>query len=161
MRNSAITVFAGLLSIMAASAASAAFTLASVRGAYIFEASGTEIFSGDKFDVRGAGLTIFDGKGNLSGKETFTGTDTSGTAFVCTLSISGTYQVNSDGTGSSVANFTTTSGICPNTTINFFGVGNRGETDIETVTTGATDASANGGTNSINALVMHARFIKQ
>ena len=73
----------------------------------------------------------------------------------------GNYQVNPDGTGSAVTNFTTTSGICPNSTVTFFGVATQGETEIESVTTGATDAPANGGTNNINALVMHARFIKQ
>jgi hypothetical protein len=161
MKRFALMALACLLPLSLGSAAGAGFTVASVKGPYLFDATGTLVYSGDRYDVNGAGLVIFDGKGNLSGQEMYAGTDSGGTAFVCSLSLAGTYQVNSDGTGSAVTNFTATSGICPNTTVNFFGVGNRGETDIEAVVTGATDAAANGGTNNINALVLHTRFIKQ
>ena len=121
MRKSAITVFVGFSILLAASAASARFTLASLRGPYLFDASGTEISAGDKYDVTGVGLITFDGKGSYTGQETFAGTDSGGTAFVCSLSLTGNYQVNPDGTGSAVTNFTTTSGICPNSTVNFLG----------------------------------------
>ena len=154
-------IVSGGCSLLVASAASAAFTLASIRGPYIFDAAGTEVYAGDRFDVSGIGLVTFDGKGDYTGEETFTGTDGEGTTFVCSLSLTGRYQVNPDGTGTATTDFTTTSGICPNTTVTFSGVGTRDETDIESVTTGATDAAANGVANNINALVLHTRFIKQ
>jgi len=71
------------------------FSVASLHGGYASRFSG-EVYTGkDWIPILGTGVFIADGSGHLSGRETFmVGTQ------VCTATITGTYAVEADGTGS-------------------------------------------------------------
>ena len=84
-------------------AANFGFSLGSVRGSYATSVHGT---------VDATGTLVADGAGNVTG-----GTETvSDGTNVCTGTITGSYTVNPDGTGTLTIHFTTTStihGACP------------------------------------------------
>jgi len=85
------------------------FTNATVEGTYIFGFSGTVLNNapgmpgppGAPGPIAGNGLIILDGRGNLQGSETL-----NDAGFACTGTLSGTYNVNSDGTATATVNFT-------------------------------------------------------
>ena len=85
-------------------AAKKGFGLSSIKGSY------ASIFSGKASSgvaVLGTGVFVSDGKGGLSGHETFSVDST-----VCEATINGTYTVNPDGTGTDAIDFTTTTPGC-------------------------------------------------
>lgn len=81
--------------------AATTFSLSSIKGSYALSFA-VAVGGGAAIDYTGGtGVIVSDGKGNLSGTESYS--DTNGK--VCTdLTISGTYTVNPDGTG--LANIT-------------------------------------------------------
>ncbi len=87
----------GLLPVLGGgngNAAQGGFSLASIRGSYagIFEG---KINAGAQLQpFLGTGIFVADGKGNLTGHETYTVA-----AMRCQASISGTYTVSPDGSG--------------------------------------------------------------
>jgi hypothetical protein len=88
-------------------AAQGGFSLASIRGSYagIFEG---KINTGNELlPILGTGIFVADGKGNLTGHETYTVVTTP-----CEASISGTYAVNPDGSGTDSATFTPSTPGC-------------------------------------------------
>jgi hypothetical protein len=100
----AIALMAVLVAFCAGSGgASSGFSLKSVRGTYATTIQGT---------VDATGTLVADGAGNVIG-----GTETvSDGTNVCAGSITGSYTVNPDGTGTLTISFTTTStihGLCP------------------------------------------------
>jgi hypothetical protein len=91
-----IAVTAGLLGYAAASRAlSFGFSNRSIRGTYAGQFSGVVIESGTPLNVVGSGIFIADGNGNISGHESYVFNGSP-----CAVKVSGTYQVNSDGSGS-------------------------------------------------------------
>jgi hypothetical protein len=76
--------------------AATTFSKSSIKGSYALSFS-VAVGGGDAIDFTGgSGVIVADGNGNLSGTESFS--DTNGK--VCSgLTLSGTYTVNSDGTG--------------------------------------------------------------
>ncbi|MGH7814628.1 MAG: hypothetical protein ACREQI_11590 [Candidatus Binataceae bacterium] len=90
-----------------AAAAGRGFSLASVKGAYAGIFSGQANTGESLIPLLGTGVFISNGKGNLSGHETYTiGT------MVCDAQISGTYTVDPDGTGAASIAFSTLTPGC-------------------------------------------------
>ncbi len=83
------------------------FSSASLKGSYAGKFSGNIDAGGDLLPFHGIGIFVSDGKGNLSGHETYT-VDTT----PCEASISGTYTINADGSGTNAVTFTTSSPGC-------------------------------------------------
>lgn len=77
------------------------FSSHSLRGSYAGSFSGKINIGGELLPIMGTGIFIADGEGRLTGHETYT-IDTT----VCDASISGTYTINPDGTGTDSATFT-------------------------------------------------------
>ena len=88
-------------------AAEGGFTLASIRGSYAGIFEGKINTSGGLLEFLGTGIFVADGKGNFTGTETYTVVTTP-----CQATVSGTYTVNPDGSGTNSATFTTTSPGC-------------------------------------------------
>lgn len=105
-----VPVVAGLLAIFLAgacgspSSAETSFSNASIKGSYALSFA-VAVGGGSAVDFTGGtGIIVADGNGNLSGSESFS--DTNGQ--VCSgLTLSGTYTINSNGSG--IANLTYTS----------------------------------------------------
>jgi hypothetical protein len=100
----ALVAAAGLALSAGAGRSNLGFSLSSVRGTYASTSHGT---------TDGTGTLITDGAGNITG-----GTETvdDGVGDVCRGSLSGSYTVNPDGTGTLTVIFTTTAtiaGACP------------------------------------------------
>ena len=104
MRHARLTLAAALVALAATPAIAASngdpasqqgFSVASLHGAYASRFSG-EVNTGKEWvPFLGTGVFIADGSGHVSGHETYmVGTQ------VCTATITGTYTVESDGTGS-------------------------------------------------------------
>ncbi len=106
-----LAVALGMLSISLAGSGNAAarsgFSFASLKGSYAGQFSGNIDAGGSLLPFHGVGIFVSDGKGNLSGHETYT-VDTT----PCEASISGTYTINADGSGTSAVTFTTSSPGC-------------------------------------------------
>lgn len=77
------------------------FSMQSLNGSYVGTFSGKINVGGTLVPILGTGLFVADGRGHLSGHETYT-IDTT----VCYSSISGTYAINRDGTGKDSVKFT-------------------------------------------------------
>jgi hypothetical protein len=91
----------------AAAAGQSGFSKASLNGSYAGIFSGTIPHKSGTETILGTGVFIADGKGHLSGKETYTlGTQT------CEATLSGTYTVGSDGRGTDNVTFTATTAGC-------------------------------------------------
>jgi hypothetical protein len=86
------------------------FSLSSIHGSYGFNFS---VFASNPTGVlSGTGVYSVDGNGHLKGNETF-----NENGVTCSGSLSGTYTVNPDGTGTTSVTFTPTTQGC--TAINF------------------------------------------
>lgn len=83
------------------SAAARGYSLKSVRGSYASQFSGTIFSNNTALLMSGTGVFTSDGKGNITGHESYT---LNGTP--CTATVSGTYTVNPDGTGDLAGEFT-------------------------------------------------------
>lgn len=88
-------------------AAQGGFSLASIHGSYAGIFEGKINTSGGLLEFLGTGIFVADGKGNFTGTETYTVVSTP-----CVATVSGTYTVNPDGSGTNTASFTTTSPGC-------------------------------------------------
>jgi hypothetical protein len=94
----------GMLLILGVGAATArgGFSMHSLKGGYASTFSGKlNIGGGTLVPIMGTGLFIADGHGHLTGHETYT-VDTT----VCDASISGSYTIDPDGTGTDSITFT-------------------------------------------------------
>ncbi len=109
-----LTLAAALVALAATPAAAASnsdtapqpnFSQATLHGGYASRFSG-EVDTGKAWvPILGTGVFIADGSGHLSGRETYlVGTQ------VCTAAITGTYMVESDGTGSDAITYKAESG---------------------------------------------------
>ncbi|HEX5455716.1 MAG TPA: hypothetical protein VFX06_18145 [Stellaceae bacterium] len=83
------------------------FSLASLRGNYAMEFSGQFMRSGGWFPVMGTGVIVSDGRGNLGGAETYS-TETK----TCDATLTGTYTVEPDGSGTVSLTFSGTTPGC-------------------------------------------------
>ncbi len=83
------------------------FSLASLRGSYAGVFSGNINTPNGLLRILGTGIFVADGHGNLTGHETYTVVTTP-----CEASISGTYTIKPDGSGTDSAAFTTSSPDC-------------------------------------------------
>lgn len=83
------------------------FSLASLKGSYAGIFSGKINTDGGLLRILGTGIFIADGHGNLTGHESYTVVTTP-----CEASISGTYVINPDGSGTDSATFTTSTPGC-------------------------------------------------
>lgn len=83
------------------------FSLASIHGSYAGIFEGKINTSGGLLEFLGTGIFVADGKGNFTGTETYTVVTTP-----CQATVSGTYTVNPDGSGTNTATFTTSSPGC-------------------------------------------------
>lgn len=102
--------FVALLAIPAATPAAAAmngdtssrqgFSVASLHGAYAGRFSGEIDIGKSWVPILGTGVFIADGSGHLSGRETYVLG-----AQACTATITGTYEVAPDGTGSDTVTY--------------------------------------------------------
>ena len=101
----------GMLSISGAGSGNAAahggFSLASLRGGYAGIFSGTANTGSGLLPISGTGVFVADGHGNLTGHETYTVVTTP-----CAATISGTYTINPDGSGTASIAFTTSTPGC-------------------------------------------------
>lgn len=88
-------------------AAARPFSLRSIRGAYAGRFSGTFFTNSGTLLMGGTGVFVADGKGNISGHESYS---LSGTP--CNAAVTGTYTVNPDGSGTLSAAFNTTDPGC-------------------------------------------------
>ncbi|HVN63327.1 MAG TPA: hypothetical protein VMT58_01725 [Candidatus Binataceae bacterium] len=88
-------------------AADRGYSLSSIKGAYAGIFTGQANTGQTLVPLLGTGIFISDGNGNLSGHESYT----FGTTH-CDATISGIYTVDSDGTGTDAATFTTSSPGC-------------------------------------------------
>ncbi|HUO03649.1 MAG TPA: hypothetical protein VMU16_00500 [Candidatus Binataceae bacterium] len=88
-------------------AARAGFSTASMKGSYAGIFSGQANTGESLISLLGTGIFIADGKGNLTGHETYTFGTTP-----CQAAILGTYQVDADGSGTDSVTFTTSSPGC-------------------------------------------------
>ena len=88
-------------------AAQGGFSLASIHGSYAGIFEGKINVNGALLEFLGTGIFTADGKGNFTGTETYTVVTTP-----CQATVSGTYTVNPDGSGTNSATFTTTSPGC-------------------------------------------------
>lgn len=88
-------------------AAARTYTLKSLRGAYAGRFSGTIFTNNGTLLMGGTGVFVADGKGNITGHESY---NLSGTP--CNATVTGTYAVNPDGTGTLSAAFNTTDQGC-------------------------------------------------
>lgn len=84
-----------------------AFSLASLKGSYAGLFSGLISTPAGLVAILGTGVFVADGAGKFSGHESYT---VDGKA--CTATVSGTYTVNPDGTGTSQTSFTTSTPGC-------------------------------------------------
>jgi hypothetical protein len=101
----------GMVAILGASGGSATahrgYSLASLKGSYAIIFSGKINTGTELLPILGTGIIIADGHGNLSGHEAYT-VDTT----PCEATISGTYTINPDGSGTDTATFTSSSAGC-------------------------------------------------
>jgi hypothetical protein len=88
-------------------AAQGGFSLASIHGSYAGIFEGKINTGGGLLEFLGTGIFVADGKGNFTGNETYTVVTTP-----CQATVSGTYTVNPDGSGTISATFTTSSPGC-------------------------------------------------
>jgi hypothetical protein len=120
----AIVVGVGMAS-RPARAGSTGFTLASLKGNYIFRASGfTADDNGDQGGINFAGLLTMNGAGGINAVDIQVtgGDDSSGDRFDCgaiTSAPTSSYSVNSDGTGHITLVFPSTDSCLPQDTISF------------------------------------------
>jgi hypothetical protein len=87
--------------------AQTSFSLASLKGSYAGIFSGRISTSMGPLPFQGTGIFVADGAGKLSGHESYTA---NGTA--CTATISGTYAVNADGSGTDSISFSSSDSGC-------------------------------------------------
>jgi hypothetical protein len=90
-----------------AMAGSGGYSKASLNGSYAGIFSGTIPHDTGSETILGTGVFIADGKGHLSGKETYTVGKTT-----CQATLSGTYTVKRDGQGTDSITFTPTTAGC-------------------------------------------------
>ncbi len=99
MKVAATVIVAGALSLLAYAAVSHAlsfgFSNRNIHGTYAGVLSGVILQNGTPLNVVGSGIFIADGKGNISGHESYVFNGSP-----CTATVSGTYTVSSDGSGS-------------------------------------------------------------
>lgn len=113
MRKFAACGFVAAIAIamigLAAKSAGAArgFGLRSLKGTYAGIFTGKAYTGTDLIPINGSGIYVADGRGNLSGHETYT-VDTK----ACDADISGTYKVDPDGSGTDSVTFTTGTAGC-------------------------------------------------
>jgi hypothetical protein len=89
---------------------------AELLGTYGYSYTGTVLGSaGFNGPIAGVGEFDLDGRGNLSGTETFNVTGT-----VCSGTLAGTYTVASDDTGTVTAAFTPSTAGCPSGTFHLY-----------------------------------------
>lgn len=88
-------------------AAHGGFSLASLRGSYAGIFSGEANTASGLLPILGTGVFVADGHGNLTGHETYTVVTTP-----CEATISGTYTINPDGSGTDSIAFTTSTLGC-------------------------------------------------
>lgn len=99
------------------------FSLASLKGSYAGIFSGKINTEGGLLRILGTGIFVADGHGNLTGHESYTVVTTH-----CEASISGTYVVNSDGSGTDAVTFTpSTPGCTGGTYTQGLAIAGRGE----------------------------------
>lgn len=101
--------------------AASGFSKASVVGGYGFVASGQEVVGSADETIVANGVFTSDGNGNLTAgnmTETLIGVG-SGGPLICSWTLSGTYTINADGTGTAVITTTPTPGSCNGGTLNF------------------------------------------
>jgi hypothetical protein len=92
----AIAAVAALIGFCWASApATIGFSVRSIKGNYAGVFEGVVLQSGTLVHVVGSGIFIADGRGNLSGHESYVYDGTP-----CSVTLQGTYSVNVDGSGS-------------------------------------------------------------
>jgi hypothetical protein len=113
-------------------AAGDGFSLKSFRGSYASIFSGKINTGSGLISILGTGIFVADGKGSLSGHETYT-VDTT----PCEATIAGTYTVDSDGSGTDAVTFTTSSPGCTSGSYTqSFAIGERGEVVLLSNTNG-------------------------
>jgi hypothetical protein len=106
-----VTVALGLLAYAAASHAfSIGFSNRNIRGTYAGQFSGVVIEGGTPLNVVGSGIFVADGTGNISGHESYVFNGSP-----CTVKVSGTYQVNYDGGGSTTITLSAGPATCDDT----------------------------------------------
>lgn len=83
------------------------FSLVSLKGSYAIIFSGKINTGTELLPILGTGVIVADGRGHLSGHEAYTVETTP-----CEATLSGTYTINPDGSGTVSATFTTSSTGC-------------------------------------------------
>ncbi len=96
-----------LLATRSTQAGDKPFHLSTIKGSYASTFRGKTKSGAQLLRFDGTGVFIADGKGHLSGHETYTVGD-----HVCEAMIDGTYTVNGDGTGTDAIHFTATKPGC-------------------------------------------------
>ncbi len=98
------------------------FSVATLHGGYASRFSGEIAIGKAWVPILGAGVFIADGSGHLSGRETFMiGTQ------VCTATITGTYAVAADGTGSDAVTYKGESGCQGGSYTQSLAIGHHGD----------------------------------
>jgi hypothetical protein len=107
----------------ARSPAAPGFSTRNIKGAYASVFQGVIVGSGTPEYLAGTSIINADGKGNLSGHESFVfnGTPCSN------VTMSGTYSVNSDGSGSNAVMFSGTTQACSGSYTQEFSIGGSGQ----------------------------------
>ena len=119
--------------------AASGFSNKSFKGSYGVGFSGTDLTVGP---IAGTGILVADGNGNLTGTETI-----KDGPIVCNESFSGTYGINSDGTGTGSVTVTSTpdGGIC--------------EASVGNVITFSLVLSGNGSSNQIKLSETNPNYV--
>ena len=90
---------------------SSGFSVASIKDTYASLFSGHLLINNTQVLFAGTGIFITDGKGNLTGSETFN----VGGQICANVTVSGTYTVNPDGTGTDAITFSSAAPGCSGT----------------------------------------------
>ncbi len=107
-------------------AAARGYSLKNLRGNYAGEFSGTIFSNSTALLMSGTGLFTADGKGHIGGHESYT---LNGTP--CNATVSGTYAVNPDGTGTLSAEFNASGPGCESGSYTqSFAIGDSGHTVV-------------------------------
>ncbi len=105
---------------------SRAFSLKSLHGTYAGEFSGTVLSNNTALLIGGTGIFIADGKGAIAGHESYTFNGTP-----CNATVSGTYSVQADGSGTNSITFSTTDLGCEGGSYTqSFAIGDSGRTVV-------------------------------
>jgi hypothetical protein len=107
----ALTLAASGCERTSGAATSAGFSLASIKGTYASLFSGHLLINNAEVLFAGTGIFRADGKGHVTGRETFN----VGGQICADVAVSGTYTVNTDGTGTDAITFSSATPGCSGT----------------------------------------------